>query len=66
MGLEANATLPAGGWECIQGKAAAELKFERRVEIHKGSWVGLREQRIFQGKRHRMGSGVKIRKQGFY
>lgn len=44
----------------------AELRFERRVEIHQGSWVGLREQRIFQGKRQGMGNGVKIRKQGFY
>lgn len=50
MGLEASAALPAGGWECFQEEAAAELRFERRVRVHQGSRVGLREQRIFPAK----------------
>ena len=50
MGFEANATLPAGGWECFQEEAAAELRFERRVVVQRGSRVDLRERRIFQAK----------------
>lgn len=39
-----------GGWECFQEEAAAEVRFERRVRVHQGSRVGLREQRIFPAK----------------
>ena len=50
MGLEASAAMPAGVWECFQEEAAAEVRFERRVRVHQGSRVGLREQRIFPAK----------------
>ena len=36
MGLEASVALPAGGWECFQEEAAAEVRFERRLEGGEG------------------------------
>lgn len=49
MGLEDDVILPKGGWECIQEEVAAEPRF-RRIGVHQGSGVGLREWKIFQAK----------------
>ena len=50
MGLEASAALPAGGWECFQEEAAAEVRFERRTED-------------IPSKRHSVSNCVEVRKQ---